>query len=43
MEALGIYEVTPEDFALCEVVCTSKQPLQQMVREGLDLLYTEMN
>jgi len=25
------------------VVCTSKQPLQQMVREGLDLLYTEMN
>jgi Na+-transporting NADH:ubiquinone oxidoreductase subunit A len=43
MEALGIYEVVPEDFALCEVVCTSKQPLQKMVREGLDLLHAEMN
>jgi len=43
MEALGIYEVVPEDFALCEVICTSKQPLQKMVREGLDLLHAEMN
>ncbi|MEJ6499249.1 MAG: Na(+)-translocating NADH-quinone reductase subunit A [Cryomorphaceae bacterium] len=43
MEALGIYEVVPEDFALCEVICTSKQPLQQMVREALDILHTEMN
>lgn len=24
MEALGIYEVAPEDFALCEFVCSSK-------------------
>ncbi|MDG1253047.1 MAG: Na(+)-translocating NADH-quinone reductase subunit A [Schleiferiaceae bacterium] len=43
MEALGIYELAPEDFALCEVICTSKQPLQHMVREALDLLHTEMN
>ena len=43
MEVLGIYEVVPEDFALCEVICTSKQPLQAMVSEGLDLLYAEMN
>lgn len=43
MEALGIYEVAPEDFALCEFVDSSKQPLQQIVREGLDQLYKEMN
>ncbi|HAG05626.1 MAG TPA: NADH:ubiquinone reductase (Na(+)-transporting) subunit A [Cryomorphaceae bacterium] len=43
MEELGIYEVVPEDFALCEVICTSKQPLQGMVREALDILHTEMN
>ena len=24
MKQLGIYEVVPEDFALCEFVCTSK-------------------
>ena len=43
MEELGIYEIVPEDFALCEVICTSKQPLQEMVRKGLDVLYAEMN
>lgn len=43
MEARGIYEVAPEDFALCEFVCTSKIPLQQIVRNGLDELYKEMN
>jgi Na+-transporting NADH:ubiquinone oxidoreductase subunit A len=43
MEELGIYEIIPEDFALCEVICTSKQPLQEMVRKGLDILYNEMN
>jgi len=43
MEQLGIYEVAPEDFALCEVVCTSKQSLQSLIREGLDLIYSEMN
>ena len=29
MEGLGIYEVVEEDVALCEFVCTSKQPLQR--------------
>jgi Na+-transporting NADH:ubiquinone oxidoreductase subunit A len=43
MEQLGIYEVVEEDFALCEVICTSKQPLQELVREALDTVYTEMN
>ncbi|MDR0864432.1 MAG: Na(+)-translocating NADH-quinone reductase subunit A [Candidatus Symbiothrix sp.] len=42
MENLGIYEVAPEDFALCEFVDTSKMELQKIVREGLDLLYKEM-
>lgn len=43
MENLGIYEVAPEDFALCEVVDTSKIEIQKIVRNGLDLLYKEMN
>ena len=42
MENLGIYEVAPEDFALCEFVCTSKMDLQQIVREGLDYLRSEV-
>lgn len=43
MEALGIYEVAPEDFALCEFVCSSKMELQRIVREGLEMLRAEMN
>lgn len=42
MEQLGIYEVAPEDFALCEFVDTSKLELQRIVRTGLDLLMKEM-
>lgn len=42
MEALGIYEVAPEDFALCEFVDSSKLELQHLVREGLDALRAEM-
>jgi Na+-transporting NADH:ubiquinone oxidoreductase subunit A len=42
MEALGAYEVAPEDFALCEYVCTSKMPLQAIVREALDNLKKEI-
>ncbi len=42
MEALGIYEVAPEDFALCEFVCSSKMELQRIVRDGLDMLRREM-
>lgn len=40
-EALGIYEVSPEDFALCEFVDSSKLELQKIVREGLDILRKE--
>ncbi|MCD7976199.1 MAG: Na(+)-translocating NADH-quinone reductase subunit A, partial [Tannerellaceae bacterium] len=43
MENLGIYEVAPEDFALCEFVDTSKIEIQKIVRNGLNLLYKEMN
>ena len=43
MENLGIYEVAPEDFALCEFVDTSKIELQKIVRDGLNQLYKEMN
>lgn len=43
MEQLGIYEVAPEDFAACEFVDTSKLPLQQIIRNGLDALRKEMN
>ena len=42
MEQLGLYEVAPEDFALTEFVCISKQPHQKIIREGLDLLYKEI-
>lgn len=41
MEKLGIYEVSPEDFALPEFVDTSKHELQQMVRNALDNLRNE--
>ncbi len=42
MEAMGMYEVAPEDFALTEFVCVSKQPHQQIIRNGLDLMYKEI-
>ena len=42
MEALGMYEVSPEDFALTEFVCVSKQPHQNIIREGLDLMKKEI-
>lgn len=40
-EELGIYEVAPEDFALAEFVDSSKLPLQEIVRKGLDILRKE--
>jgi Na+-transporting NADH:ubiquinone oxidoreductase subunit A len=43
MEQLGIYEVAEEDFALCEVVCTSKLPVQRIVRKGLDMVRKELS
>jgi len=42
MEALGMYEVAPEDFALTEFVCVSKQPHQKIIRDGLDLMLKEI-
>lgn len=42
MEALGIYEVAPEDFALAEYVDPSKLELQKIVRDGLDYLRSEV-
>lgn len=40
-EQLGIYEVSPEDFALAEFVDSSKLELQRIVRQGLDVLRKE--
>ena len=42
MEGLGAYEVAPEDFALTEFICVSKQPHQKIIREGLDLMRQEL-
>lgn len=42
MEKLGIYEVAPEDFALCEYACTSKTEVQKLLRQGLDLAQKEL-
>lgn len=41
MEGLGIKELVEEDIALCEFVCVSKQPLQQILRQGLDVMREE--
>ncbi len=41
MENLGIYEVAPEDFALCEYVCTTKINIQDEIRKGLDIVAEE--
>ncbi|HMM11266.1 MAG TPA: Na(+)-translocating NADH-quinone reductase subunit A [Bacteroidales bacterium] len=43
MENLGIYEVDEEDFALCEVIDTSKTNIQEIVRRGLNLMRKEMS
>ena len=40
-EQLGIYEVSPEDFAVAEFVDSSKLELQKIVRQGLDILRKE--
>lgn len=36
MENLGIYEVEPEDLALCEFIDTSKTEIQYIIREALE-------
>lgn len=38
MEGLGIYELVEEDVALAEFACVSKQPLQRILREGLNTM-----
>ncbi|MFK7937562.1 MAG: Na(+)-translocating NADH-quinone reductase subunit A [Saprospiraceae bacterium] len=38
MEGLGLHELVEEDVALAEFVCTSKQPLQSILREGLEMM-----
>ena len=42
MEGLGIVELSEEDVALCEFVCTSKAPLQKILRDGLDLVREQL-
>ena len=41
MENLGIYEVVEEDVALCEFVDPSKTEIQQLVRDGINLMIKE--
>lgn len=42
MEKLGIYEIAPEDFALCEFIDTSKTEIQSIVRDGLETARKEL-
>lgn len=43
MENLGIYEIIEEDVALCEFVDPSKTEIQQIVRDGINLMIKELN
>lgn len=38
MEGLGINELSEEDVAICEFACTSKMPLQKILRQGLEMM-----
>ena len=38
IEGLGIYELVEEDIALAEFACTSKQPLQKILRDGIQYM-----
>ena len=42
MEKLGIYEVIPEDLALCEFICPSKIEIQDILQKGINLMIKEM-
>ena len=42
MEQFGIYQVLPEDLALCEYVDPSKNNIQDMIAQGIDLMLKEM-
>ena len=41
MEKLGIYECSPEDFALCSFVCQSKVEVSDIIENGLDVMEAE--
>lgn len=43
MEALGIYEVLPEDFALCDFVDPSKTEVQEAIAAGINLMIKELS
>ena len=42
MEKFGIYEVLPEDLAVCEFVDPSKNYIQDIIAKGIDLMLKEM-
>jgi Na+-transporting NADH:ubiquinone oxidoreductase subunit A len=42
MEALGIYEVVPEDFGLIDYANTSKIEAQEIIRQGIELMINEV-
>jgi hypothetical protein len=42
MEKYGIYEVLPEDLALCEYVDPSKNNIQSIIESGIELMRKEM-
>lgn len=42
MEKLGIYESSPEDFALCSFICQSKVEVSSIIDDGLELIRKEM-
>ncbi len=42
MEKYGIYEVLPEDLALCEYIDPSKSYIQDIIQNGIDLMLKEM-
>ena len=41
MEKLGIYECSPEDFALCAFICQSKVEVSKIIEDGLDMMENE--
>lgn len=43
MEQLGIYEVVEEDIALCEFIDPSKNEMQKILRDGINLMIKEMS
>ena len=42
MEKYGIYEVLPEDLAICEYIDPSKNNIQEIIKNGIDLMLKEM-